>query len=133
MIVAKNLQSEIQEGVAKLSKFFNKQNNELEIEGNSSTTMEQFERNGDLDRIVPPNARNFPPKTKLFATYLFAFNEGMEYGYRITMLALANNNASKELMHSASKYFYDRKILDDADKEKIDQEFNEIMHLWNEQ
>ena len=53
--------------------------------------------------------------------------------YRIAMLALANNNASKELMHTASQYFRDRRgQFDDFGREKIDQEFNEKMHLWTE-
>ena len=43
--------------------------------------------------FVPPTARNFPPETKLFAAHLYGFNEGVEFGYRIAMLALANKNA----------------------------------------
>ena len=59
--------------------------------------MEQCERDIDLDMVVPPSARNFPPKAKLLATRLYGFGKGVECGYKIAMLAPAkNNNASKE-------------------------------------
>lgn len=37
------------------------------------------------------------------------------------MLALADNDASKELMLSASQYFNDRRQIDDDSRKQIDQ------------
>ncbi len=130
---AKNRPSGIIENVAKFSNFISKQNNELETEKNSFGTIEQIEKDIDLDRVLPLNARNFPPKLKLVSAYLYGLGEGVEFGYRLAMLALADNNASKELMLSASQYFNARRHKwDENGRKKIDQEYDEKKHLWNE-
>lgn len=132
-INAKDLPNDIKDSIAKVKVYFSQQANKPKSERRADWSVNQQKRGIGVGRELSPDDSSLSPEERVFLARIEGFHQGKKFEYQLAMLALAENNAPKELIIAVCNYLKEKgRRWDDRDREKIEQQYNEQKYLWDE-